>query len=154
MTEKDVGIFLGLVKELAESEQNLHKVIATEEGLKNCFFGPRRYAEAVLIEVVEQVIGYAVYFFTNSTYSGKPCLFLEDMYIQPEYRGKGIGKAVFMHIVQLAENHDCVRVDWIAAEWKKEAQDFYLSLGAIVRDTMRPYRLEKPAMEKLLSRAK
>jgi len=153
-TEKDIGVFLELVKELAESQKALDMVEATEDGYRECFFGKRPYAEAVVAEVAGTVIGYAVFFLTNSTYKAKPCLFLEDLYVSPSYRSKGIGKALFLHVVNLAHERGCVRVDWLAYDWNKPALDFYGSLGATVRGDIRPYRLAQSAMEALINKDK
>ncbi len=152
LAKHDIGFFLNLVKELAESQKALDKVSATEEGLHDCFFGKRPGAQAALAEVSGEVAGFAVFFLTNSTYKAKPCFFLEDLYVRPHYRGKGIGKALFMHAVRLAHEYGCIRVDWLAMDWNKAAIDFYLALGAIVRDDVRPYRLEYPAIEALIAK--
>lgn len=148
-TDKDIGSLLGLVKGLAESQNSLDAFSATEEGLHNCFFGKRPSAEAVLAEVAGEVVGFAVFFNTNSTYKAKPVLFLEDLYVTAEHRGKGIGKGLFLHVVKLAHERGCARVDWLAYDWNKQALDFYFSLGATAREDVRPYRLLPPVIEKL-----
>jgi GNAT superfamily N-acetyltransferase len=149
-TAKDVRALLELVKELAESQNSLHKVTATEEGLTRCFFGERPSAEAIIAEIPGEIIGFAVFFNTNSTYMAKPCLYLEDLYVKEKYRGHGAGKGLLLKVVSLAHERGCARVDWLVYDWNKSASDFYRSLGAIVRDEIRPYRLESAAIEALV----
>ena len=149
-TAKDVRALLELVKELAESRKSLHKVTATEEGLTRCFFGERPTAEAIVAEIAGEVFGFAVFFNSNSTYMAKPCLFLEDLYVRAKYRGQGVGKALLLKVVSLAHERGCARVDWLVYDWNKSASDFYRALGAIVRDEIRPYRLESSAIEALV----
>lgn len=150
--EEDIGGLLRLVKGLAESQDALAKVTATEDGLLNCLFGDRPSAEAIVAETKDELFGFAVFFNTNSTYKAKPCLFLEDLYVQPEYRGKGAGKALFLRVASIANERNCARLDWLVLDWNASAIDFYRSLGATARDDVRPYRLEEHAIDLLLSK--
>ena len=153
LAETEIGVFFHLLREFADTQQSLHNVSATEEGLYECFFGKRPTGEALLAELDDEPIGYAVFFRTNSTYKATPCYFLEDLYIRPSHRGKGYGKALFVDVVRRAREEGCSKVDWVAYDWNKEAVDFYLSLGAECREDVRPYRLFQDAMDALLKRS-
>ncbi len=147
--EKDIADILRLVKELAEFGGDLADVTATEADLYNVFFAPIPSAEALVAEVDGQIVGYAVFFKINSTYSGRQGLFLEDLYVTPDHRAKGIGRALFVDVVRIGHEGGYVKVDWKAYDWNTEAIRFYFSLGAVALDTQTYYRLKPEAMAKL-----
>jgi GNAT superfamily N-acetyltransferase len=128
--EIDVPVILQLIRELAEYERLLHEVTATEAGLRQRLFGARPYAEALVAEVDESAAGFALFFHNFSTFLGKPGVYLEDIFVRPEYRGRGIGTAFFRQLAQLALERDCGRLEWAVLNWNEPALKFYRSLGA------------------------
>ena len=145
----DVAALLDLVRELADFGGDLDYVTATEPDLQRCFFGPSPSAEALVAECAGKVVGHAVYFRTNSTYRGMPGLFLEDLYVSPDFRGRGIGRALFLRIALIAKERDYCKVEWKAYDDNQKAIDFYLSLGATAITTQTPYRLDQDTIGKL-----
>lgn len=129
-TEKDIPQILILIRELAEFERLMHTVTADEKLLKENLFGSRQYAEVVFAEYEGQLAGQALFFHNFSTFKGKPGIFLEDLYVRPVYRKKGIGKALLRYLIDLAKSRNCERVEWAVLNWNKPAIDFYKSMGA------------------------
>jgi len=130
--QEDVPVILGLIKELAVYEKLLHEVVATEETLKKNLFGNKRYAETVLGYYNGKPVGFALFFHNFSTFVGKPGLYLEDLYVKPEFRGKGFGKILLTYLAKLAVERDCGRYEWAVLDWNEPALKFYQSLGAKV----------------------
>src|SRR5262245_16210774 len=128
--ESDIPLLLQLIRELAEYERLLHDVRATVESLRETLFGPKRYAETLLAFFDGEPAGFAVYFFTYSTFAAKPVLYLEDLFVRPALRGKGIGKCLFTTVMQAAAEEGCARMDWSVLDWNSSAIDFYEKLGA------------------------
>lgn len=147
--EKDVPVILYLINKMAEYEKLSHEVTATEERLKENLFGEKKYAEVLLGYYIGNPVGYAVYFYNFSTFLGKPGIYLEDIFLLPETRGKGFGKAMFKHLVSTAKANDCERLDWCVLDWNKPAIDFYLALGAKPLDAWSMFRLDKQSLDKL-----
>ena len=139
-TEEDCGTILRLIKELAEYEKLLHEVIATEELLKEWIFEKKR-AEVLLPCVDGNPIGYALFFHNFSTFLGRAGIYLEDLCILPEYRGKGYGKATLKKLAQLTVERGCGRLEWCCLDWNQSSIDFYLSLGAEQLSEWTTYRL-------------
>jgi len=150
-TPSDVSAVLKLIKELAEFGGDLALVTVTEEDLHRCIFGSSPSAEVLVAEINHNIVGHAVFFRTNSTYTGVPGLFLEDLYVGPEYRGRGIGKSLFLEVARLAQKRNLSKVEWKAYDWNKQAIDFYLSLGATALTEQTPYKLTRAAIDKLVS---
>ena len=128
--ESDVPLILWFVKELAEYEKLPHEVIATEEDFRQYLFGEKKFAEVVIGEYRSEPVGYALYFYNFSTFLGKPGLYLEDLYVKQEVRGKGFGKALLAYLARLAVDQKCGRFEWAVLDWNKPSIDFYESLGA------------------------
>ncbi len=127
---EDVGTLLRLIRALAEYERLVHEVQATEADLAAALFGTPPRAGALIAEVVDEVAGFALWFSTFSTFTGRPGLYLEDIYVAPKHRGRGIGRAVFRHLARLAEAEGCARIEWSVLDWNKPALRFYAGLGA------------------------
>jgi GNAT superfamily N-acetyltransferase len=130
-TPADIPVLLQFIRELAAYEELSHEVLATEAMLHRHLFGERRHAEAVLACENGQSIGFALFFHNFSTFVGKPGLYLEDLYVQPEFRGRGYGKALMIHLARLARERDCGRFEWWVLNWNQPSLDFYRSLGAV-----------------------
>lgn len=147
---EDVPAILELIKELAIYEKLSHEVIATEEMLAKLGFGEKKYFEVLLAETTEKnAIGFALYFFTFSTFLSRPTLYLEDLFVLPEYRGQGIGKALLKELANIAIQKECGRMEWSVLDWNTPAIDVYLSLGAVPMSEWTTFRLTGDAIEKL-----
>jgi GNAT superfamily N-acetyltransferase len=140
-TVDDVPQILAFIRALAEYERLLHEVVATEDGLRRALFGPRPYAEVVLAEDGGAPIGFALFFHTFSTFVGLPGIYLEDLFVVPEARGRGVGRALLTHLYRLALERGCGRVDWAVLDWNAPAIRFYESLGAQPNSDWTVYRL-------------
>lgn len=148
---EDVPLLLNFVKGIAEFEHLSHMVSATEESLTKAFFGDRPYAEALIAELGSKPVGFVVFFHNFSTFVGKPGLYLEDIYVLPEHRGKGIGAALFKKCIQIARKRDCGRMEWSALQWNP-ARKFYESFGAQLLDDWVIYRLDGKMISDLCSK--
>lgn len=148
-SEKDTPVILALIRKMAEYEKLEHEVTATEEILKNSLFGQTKYAEVLLAYYNDTPVGYAVYFHNFSTFTGKSGLYLEDLFLIPEVRGKGFGKKMFQYLIGIAKERDCSRFDWCVLDWNKPAIDFYNSFGAKMMDEWKVFRLDKQSLNKL-----
>lgn len=140
-TSDDAGLLLSLIRELAQFEKLSHEVVATEEILKRSLFGERRCAEAVIAEWDSSPVGFALFFHNFSTFLGKPGLYLEDLFVRPEFRSKGIGRSLLRHLAQLAEERGCGRFEWWVLDWNEGAIEFYRRLGAVPMSDWTVYRL-------------
>jgi len=147
--KKDAGIILGFIRELAEYEKLLHEVKADEKILARNLFGKKRYAEAVIASLDKKPIGFALFFHNFSTFVGKPGLYLEDLYIQPDYRGKGYGKALLKYLAKLAKERGCGRLEWSVLDWNKPSIGFYKKLGARPMDEWTVFRLAGKELDEL-----
>lgn len=147
-TEEDCSLILSLIKEIAEYEKMSDQVVATEESLKESIFENKR-AEVVILELNEEAIGYALYFYNYSTFIGKSGLYLEDIFIKKEVRGKGIGKEVFKFLVKKAKEEGCKRMEWSCLDWNEPSIKFYKSLGAVPMDEWTVYRLTEKEINRL-----
>jgi GNAT superfamily N-acetyltransferase len=128
--ESDVPLILWFVKELAEYEKLSHEVCATEDDFRHYLFGEKQFAEVVIGEYDSEPVGYALYFYNFSTFMGKPGLYLEDLYVKTEERGKGFGKALLAYLARLAVDQKCGRYEWAVLDWNEPSIKFYESLGA------------------------
>ena len=137
----DVPKILRFIQALAEYERLSHEVVATEESLAQTLFGPRPEAEVVLIEVEGVAAGFALFFHNYSTFLSRRGLYLEDLFVLPEFRGRGLGKALLLHLAKIAVERNCGRFEWTALEWNTPAIRFYESLGASLKADWRIFRV-------------
>jgi GNAT superfamily N-acetyltransferase len=128
--ESDVPAILGLLRELAEYEKLTHACIATESDFRRNLFGENPAAEAMVAEIDGAIVGYALWFRTFSTFLGRPGIYLEDVYVQPGHRGKGIGKSFLKQLARMAVERGYGRVEWSVLDWNEPSIGFYKSLGA------------------------
>lgn len=147
--EKDVPLILKFIKELAEYEKCLDQVVATEEILKASLFGERSNAEVILAYFENKPVGFALFFHNFSTFLGRPGLYLEDLYIIPEVRGKGFGKKLMIYLAKLAKERNCGRFEWWVLDWNTPAIQFYHSLGAIPMSDWTVQRVTGEALDRL-----
>lgn len=137
----DIPAILKLIKELAEYERLLQEVKITEDHLHTALFGNYAFVETLIVEFESKIIGYALYFKNFSTFKGKPGIYLEDLFVKPEFRGKGFGKALFESIIKTAKEKNYGRVEWSVLNWNQPAIDFYTARGAEALDDWTMYRL-------------
>ncbi len=145
----DVPLILALIRELAEYEKLAHEVVATEDGLRASLFGERPYAETLIAEQDGQPAGFALFFHNYSTFLGQTGLYLEDLYVRPEFRGRGIGLALLRELAALALERGCGRLEWWVLDWNEPAIEFYRKLGAQPMDDWTVYRLSGDALRAL-----
>ncbi len=148
-TKADAALILSLIRELAEYEKLLHEVTATAADIEAALFGPRPSAECVIAEYGGKPAGFALFFHNFSTFLGKPGIYLEDLYVKPELRGKGVGRALLAHLAALTLERDCGRFEWAVLDWNAPAIKFYESLGAKMMDSWKINRLTGEALAKL-----
>ncbi len=150
-SQNDVEIIVQLIRELADYEGRLHDVKVTPDILRQHLFGEKRYAEVCLAEDQGITVGFALYFHNYSTFAGKPGIYLEDIFVRPNYRRKGLGHQLFRAIAQLAVERGCGFVQWTVLTWNRPAIDFYQALGAICLDEWKVYRLPQDRLKALAS---
>ena len=138
----DVPTILGFITELAEYEKLAHEVVATEDTLRETLFGPTPYAQVIIAELAGVAVGYALFFHNFSTFTGRPGIYLEDLYVQPQYRGQGFGKLLLAYLARKAVDMNCTRVEWSVLDWNQPAIDFYRSIGALPMDGWTVQRLD------------
>jgi GNAT superfamily N-acetyltransferase len=148
-TPDDIPLVLSFVKQLADYEKLSHMVVATEAGLREALFGERPGAEVLLAFAGADAVGFAVYFHNFSTFLGRRGLWLEDIFVQPDRRGHGYGKALLLHVARIAQERGCGRFEWAALDWNTPAWDFYRSLGAAPLEDWTMFRVTGAALEKL-----
>ena len=123
--EDEVPLVLQFVRELAEYEHLLHEAVATEERVRRDLFGPRRYAEVVFACLDDEPVGFALFFHNYSTFLGKPGIYLEDLFVRPAARGKGLGKALLRWLAAEAVRRDCGQLEWAVLDWNEPSIQFY-----------------------------
>ena len=146
---EDVSIILQLIRDLATYERAPHQVTATEEQLVDVLFGERPAAEVLLAFEGQLPIGFAVFFHNFSTWLGRPGLYLEDLFVKPDKRGKGYGRALLVELARIARNRGCGRMEWAVLNWNEPAIKFYRSLGARPMDEWTVFRLTRDEIAKL-----
>lgn len=146
--EEDCAAILELIWGIAKYEKLEHQVVATEESLRESIFVHRR-ADVLLAEYEGKTVGYALYFYNFSTFIGRENLYLEDIFVLPEMRGKGIGKALLTCVAGIAVEQGCSRMDWVCLDWNTPSQKFYQSMGAQPHPEWLLFRAEGDALEKL-----
>jgi GNAT superfamily N-acetyltransferase len=147
----DVPLVASLIRELAEYERLLHQVTMSEQQLGGHLFGERRYAEVVLAEDEHQALGFALFFHSYSTFLGLPGIYVEDLYVRPAHRGRGVGRALLRHLALLARERGCGRLEWSVLDWNEAAISFYRRLGARPNAGWTQYRLDGAALDRLVS---
>jgi len=152
-TQADTPLIAELIRALAEYEKLAHEVRFDEAVLAAKLFGPRPYAEVVIGELDGKPQGFALFFHNFSTFEGKPGIYLEDLFVQPEARGSGLGKALLSHLAALAVERDCARLEWSVLDWNEPAIGFYKSLGARFMDEWTVMRVDGKALTQLGSDA-
>lgn len=152
-TVDDVATVLRLIRALADYEKLAHEVVATEDSLRAALFGPKPDAECVIAREGARPVGFALFFHNFSTFRGRRGLYLEDLFVEPDCRGKGYGRALLAHLAGLAVERGCARFEWSVLDWNAPAIGFYRSLGATVMDEWRICRLTGDALQALAADA-
>lgn len=145
-TEEDAGIILGFIRDLAVYEKEPDAVVASEQDIVNNLFNPETTTRALIAISNGVPVGFAVYFLSFSTWLGRDGLFLEDLYVSPEQRGEGYGKALLKHLARIAVERGCGRFEWNVLDWNEPAIRFYESLGAKAQSEWVGYRLDGEAL--------
>lgn len=148
-SEEHLPLILSFIRELADYERLSHAVVATEESLRETLFGERPAAEVVIGYYKDAPVGCAIFFHNFSTFLGRRGLYLEDLYVKPEMRGRGIGRAMLAHLAQLSRERRCGRLEWAVLDWNEPAIKFYKSLGAEAMDEWTTFRLTGEALDRL-----
>lgn len=146
--EKDLKLILDFIKELADYEKLLHEVVATEEILRESLF-VRKAAEVIIGEYDGEPVGFALFFHNFSTFLGRPGIYLEDLYVKPEMRGKGFGITLLAFLAKLAKERNCGRFEWWCLDWNEPSIKFYKSIGAVPMDEWTVYRVTGQALDDL-----
>ena len=148
-SEEDVPLILTFIRRLAEYERLSSEVVANEEMLRESLFGKRPVAEVILGYYQDKPVGFAVFFQNFSTFRGSPGLYLEDLFVNPEMRGKGFGRAMLVYLAKVARQRKCARFEWSVLDWNEPAVGFYRNLGAVPMSEWTVFRLTGEALERL-----
>jgi GNAT superfamily N-acetyltransferase len=151
-TEADVPLVLHFIRELAEYERLLHEATATEEQIRASLFGERKYAEVIIASVDGEDVGFALFFHNFSTFLGKPGIYLEDLFVTPSARGKGVGKGLMVELARVAVERGCGRLEWAVLDWNEPSIEFYRSLGAVALSDWTVNRVSGPVLAALAQR--
>ena len=145
----EVPLILQLIRDLATYERAPNDVTVTEQGLREVLFGDKPSAKVVIIFEDGEAVGFAVYFFNFSTWLGRPGLYLEDLFVKPETRGRGYGRALLVHLAKIARDHGCGRMEWAVLDWNEPAIQFYRKLGATPLEDWTVFRLTQDGINRL-----
>jgi GNAT superfamily N-acetyltransferase len=148
-TERDVPAILRMIKGLAEYEKLTHVVVATEAGLRASLFGSRPAAEVVIAYAGDEPAGFAVFFPSFSTFLGKPGLYLEDLFVEPLWRRRGLGRKLLRYVAGVADARSCGRLEWSVLDWNEPSIQFYRSIGAEPLQDWTIFRLTGEALDRL-----
>ncbi len=148
----DVSDILNFITELAFFEKLESELKVTEESLRQTLFGEKKYAEVIFLEAEKKRVGFALFFHNYSTFLGQPGIYLEDLFVYPDYRSKGYGKMLLSFLAKLAVERDCGRLEWSVLDWNKKAIDFYLDLGAVPMNEWTAYRLHGEKLKELANK--
>lgn len=148
-TPTDLDVIVDLIRELAEFEQLSHLVVVTPQSLRPHLFGPKPVAESVVAQVEGRVVAFALFFTNFSTFLGRPGLYLEDLYVQPAFRGRGVGGGLLRHLAALALQRGCGRFEWSVLDWNAQAIAVYQKMGATVMPDWRICRVTGEALQAL-----
>jgi GNAT superfamily N-acetyltransferase len=148
-SEYDVPVILRMIKGLADYEKLAHECVATEQRLRTDLFGERRFAEVVIGYVDDEPVGFALFFHNFSTFRGAPGLYLEDLFVEPQWRGRGFGRQLLAHLAGIAVARGCHRMEWAVLDWNQPAIEFYRQAGARPLDDWTTFRLTGDALRSL-----
>lgn len=148
-SERDVPLILSFIRKLAEYEKLSHQVVATEELLRENLFGRRAMAEVLIAYWHDEAAGFALFFHNFSTFLARPGIYLEDLFVDPHLRGKGIGKALLARLARIAVERNCGRFEWAVLDWNQPAIEFYRGLGAVPLDDWTLFRITGEALHRL-----
>jgi GNAT superfamily N-acetyltransferase len=148
-TERDIPIILQMIRDLAEYERMSDEVVATPEGIRESLFGPRPEAEVIIASADGRPAGFALFFHNYSTFLGRRGLYLEDLFVKPAFRGRGIGKRLLAELARIAVDRGCGRFEWTVLDWNEPAIGFYKSLGAQSMDAWKIMRVTGDALTRL-----
>ena len=146
----DISLILQFIKDLAAYEKMINEVVADEKTLEEWIFDKQK-VEVIFAVVDDEEIGFALFFYNFSTFLGRAGIYLEDLFVKPEYRGKGYGKAILKKLAAIAVERGCGRLEWWCLDWNKPGIDFYLSLGAEPMDDWTVYRITGDTLSNLAS---
>jgi GNAT superfamily N-acetyltransferase len=149
VTRKRIPALLKLIRELARFEKLEHELEATPKLLRSAFFGPNPVAGALLVDCEGKLAGYAIYFFTFSSFVGRPGMWLEDLYVRPQFRRRGLGRRLMQAVAQIGAERNCGRYEWTALDWNQKALDFYSRLGAKAMDDWVLLRMDSGGLRRL-----
>lgn len=147
--QSDVPLILSFIRKLAEYEKLLHEAVVSEDILRESLFGPKPAAEVLLAYAGDEPVGFAVYFQNFSTFLGRAGIYLEDLFVEPAYRGRGIGAAILVHVAKIAKERGCGRLNWAVLNWNQSAIDFYRKIGAVLLEDWTICRLSGSALDRL-----
>jgi GNAT superfamily N-acetyltransferase len=150
--ESDAALILSFIRKLADYEKLSHEVIATEDQIREHVFGTNPVAEVLLAYWGGEPVGFALYFRNFSTFLGQAGIYLEDLFVEPAHRGKGIGKALLVRLAKIAVERGYGRLQWAVLDWNTPSIEFYRSLGAVPLDDWTVYRVTGEALEQLASK--
>jgi GNAT superfamily N-acetyltransferase len=152
-TERDVPLIFGFINDLAAYEKLSHEVTATEESLREALFGAKPAAEVLIAWFDGRAVGFALFFQNFSTFVGKPGIYLEDLFVRPEWRGRGFGSRLLAHLARLAVERGCGRMEWAVLDWNEPAMRVYEKIGARRMDGWTVNRLTGEALRRLAAQA-
>jgi GNAT superfamily N-acetyltransferase len=150
---KDVPLILSFIRQLADYERLSDQAVMTEDVLRESLFGARPSAEVLLGFLEEKPVAFAVFFHNFSTFLGRPGLYLEDLFVVPEMRGRGFGRAMLVELARIAIERNCGRFEWAVLDWNEPAIGFYKKLGAVAMDEWTTFRVTGEALERLAKAA-
>jgi GNAT superfamily N-acetyltransferase len=148
-SERDIPLILNFIRSLAEYERLAHECVANESKLSETLFGTHRYAEVVIARYNDEPAGFALFFHNYSTFLAQPGLYLEDLFVYPEFRGKGIGRALMVYLARVAVERNCGRFEWWVLDWNEPAIAFYRKLGAVPMSDWTVFRLTGENLRRL-----
>ncbi len=144
--EKDIPTILNFIKDLAKYEKLENEVIATEESLRETLFGEKSFAEVLIAKENRTEVGFALFFHNYSTFLGKPGIYLEDLFVKEEFRGKGYGKSLLKKLAKITVERNCGRLEWSVLDWNEPSIKFYKKLGAVPMEDWTVFRIDKNSL--------
>ncbi len=151
-SEDDLPLILRFIQDLAVYERMRDECVATEEKLRHSLFGEHPYAEVLIARLDDEPVGFALYFHNYSTFLAQRGLYLEDLFVNPDARGKGIGCALLAALARIAVDRGCERLEWAVLDWNDLAIDFYKRIGAVAKDEFTTFRLSGEALDEMAAK--